>query len=184
MVGTDIEYSAIAALLGLRFLYVAGAHVTYNIWSASQISSGTSYPVRVAALASIFRRLKTFAGSSRAKVALSDRHKIMLDQSWSILKMSRDVVSYTKLPGDNVRLRHAGSGREIDLSPREAGIAQTLSRASRPMASSHYALVMTETMPKVADDPVAVIEVIERLRRDGFLEDVGDENEKLTDGPG
>jgi glycosyltransferase involved in cell wall biosynthesis len=37
-VATDVEYTALAALLGLRFRHVAGAHVSYNIWSRGQTS--------------------------------------------------------------------------------------------------------------------------------------------------
>ena len=43
MAATDVEYSAVAALMGMKFLHVPGAHVTYNIWSKSQISGRTPF---------------------------------------------------------------------------------------------------------------------------------------------
>ena len=45
----------LAALMGMKFLYVPGAHVTYNIWSKSQISGRTPFDQRLRTLEAIFR---------------------------------------------------------------------------------------------------------------------------------
>ncbi len=173
-VGDDIEYSAIAALLALRFLYVANANVTYNVWSASQISTRTSYPARVLALDAVFRRLREFAHSDQAKIALLPRHEKLLNQSWDICSVPKGALSFTKLSDGLERMRDARSGKEITLQPREAALARALARASRPMASAHYALALTQTLPQVTDDAAVVVEAIELFRREGFLDRVGD----------
>ncbi len=170
-VATDVEYSAIAALLGLRFRHVAGAHVHYNIWSsASQISGSTPYRDRVAALAEIFQRLQQFSKSDQVKVGPTHRHKILLDQSWDVWRMPRGSTILTKLPGRRFRLRHVPTGKEIEVRPREAAIANSLLGASHPMTSSHYAVLITEKMPEIVDDCVVVVETIQRFQREGVME--------------
>jgi glycosyltransferase involved in cell wall biosynthesis len=168
----DIEYSAIAALLGFRFLYVAGVNITYNVWSENQTSAKTSYPDRVVALEAAFRRLRDFAASDRTKIALLPRHKKLLDQSWDICRLPKNALSFTRLPDGRERLRDARSGKEILLRPREAAIARALMKVSRPMAAGHYALVLTQTFPQITTDPAVVIEAIELFCRQGFIERV------------
>lgn len=78
-VATDVDYSALAALLGLKSRHVPGAIVHYNIWFDSQISGGTPYPARDAALAAIFARLRELAGSVDCRVQRS-----CLVQDWRV----------------------------------------------------------------------------------------------------
>ncbi len=87
MVATDDEYSAMAALLGLRFRHVPGALVHYNIWSDSQLSRAASLATRVASLKAIYQRLQGLAESGRAAVALTRRHKALLYQGWDLWRM-------------------------------------------------------------------------------------------------
>ncbi len=169
-VETDAEYSAIAALLGLRFRHVAGAHAGHNGWSESQISRRTLYRDRVAALAEIFQRLQQFSKSNEAKVSLTRGHKLLLDQSWDLWRMPRGSTILTKLPGRRFRLRHVPTGKEIEVRPREAAIANSLLGASHPMTSSHYAVLITEKMPEIVDDCVVVVETIQRFQREGVME--------------
>ena len=68
-VGTDVEYSAVAALMGLRFRHVPGAHVHYNIWSNGQISEGTPYDLRVRTLGEIFNRLEQMVTAAKRRFA-------------------------------------------------------------------------------------------------------------------
>lgn len=170
-VATDVEYSALAALLGLRFRYVAGAHVHYNVWSPDQISGRTPYKDRVAALVAIFARLRDFAHSPQCQVKLTPQHKILLEQSWGVWRLSRHAVTLIKLPGRRVLLRHVGSGKEIEMRPREAAIARALMAVSQPLTACHYAGILTE-LPNVSDDHVLVVQTIDHLRREGFLEEV------------
>ena len=174
-VATDVEYSAIAALAGLRFLHVPGAHVHYNVWGNTQISGATPYALRAATLQEIFTRLCQFSKSGDAKAVLSRRHKVLLEQSWDIVRMPADSVVLTKGPGRRVIIRHKASGKEIDLRPREAAIATLMMSASQPLTSCHHGLMIMQQRPDVADDPVVVVEAIELLRRNGFLE-AGDRN--------
>jgi glycosyltransferase involved in cell wall biosynthesis len=179
-VATDVEYSAIAALLGLRFRYVAGAHVHYNTWSASQISGATSYRDRVAGLEAIFRRLRQLAESGQAKVTLTRRHKALLNQNWDIWNMPRAAAVLTKLPGRRFRLRHARTGKEIELRPREAAIAKALLANSWALSSCHFALRLIDALPEVKDDPVTVVQTLERLQSEGFLERVTDAAQQIA----
>ena len=165
---TDVEYSAIAALRGARFLYVAGAHAHYNIWSSSQISGGTPYRARAAALEAIFKRLREFVDSGQAGVALTRRHKILLDQNWRIWKMPPGSAVVEKLPGRRFRLKHARSGRAIEVRPREAAIATALMAGPAALTTCHLALMLTELPGAVADDPAIVVETLERFQREGF----------------
>ena len=170
----DIEYSAIAALLHLRFLYVAGANVTYNVWSATQISAKTHYSERVIALEATFRRLREFSDSDQAKLALLPRHKKLLNQNWDVYRMPKEALSFTKFSDGQERMRDARTGKEILLPRREAAIARALMKVSRPMASGHYALVLTQTFPQITDDPAVIVDAIELFFREGILERVGD----------
>ena len=167
-VATDVEYCAIAALLGLRFRHVPGAHVHYNIWSSRQISGGTSYTDRVAALEAIFRRLREFARSDQAGVALTRQHQVLLNQDRHMWTMPRGSACLVQLPDNRFRLRHARTGKEIELGPREVTIAKTVAALSRPLASWHFALLLAELMPAVGGDPAAVVLTLQRFQREGF----------------
>jgi hypothetical protein len=54
---TDVEYSALAALLGPRFLNVGGMQVRYHVWSEWQTSRATPYARSVASRQAIFQCL-------------------------------------------------------------------------------------------------------------------------------
>ena len=168
-VATDVEYSAIAALLGLHFRHVAGAHVYYNIWSPSQISGSTPYRARVAGLAEVFQRLRKLSESDQVRAELTDSHKTLLNQTWDVWRMPRGSTILTKLPGRRFRLRNMRTSREIEVRPREAAIAKALLGEMRAMTSGHYAVLIAETMPEIVDC-VTVVETIQRFQREGFLE--------------
>lgn len=171
---TDVEYSAIAAILGLKFLHVPGAHATYNIWSSKQISGGTPYRDRAAALEAIFLRLRQFA-TDRTTIKLTQRHQTLLNQNWKIWRMPPNSAMLTKVAGRRFRLRHRQAGKEIELRPREAAVARALISRSVAMTSCHLALLMTETIPEVGDDPALVVEALQRLQADGFLVQIENE---------
>jgi glycosyltransferase involved in cell wall biosynthesis len=169
--GTDVEYSGFAALLGLRFLHVPGAHVTYNIWSAKQISN-TSYRDRVAALEAIYLRLRQYA-ADQANITLTERHKTLLDQNWKIWRMPPRSAVLVKAGLQSYKLRHTAGGHEIDLELHEAALAKTFIALPVELASAHYALLLTmKNAAELGDDPVAAIEFLQRLQREGFLEAV------------
>ena len=58
---TDIEYFALAALLGFRFVQVPEALVDYNLWVRQQIAMSTSYPQQAFVLNEIYARLGALA---------------------------------------------------------------------------------------------------------------------------
>ena len=177
-VATDIEYSALAALLGLRFRYAPGAHVQYNIWSTSQISGSTAYLDRLAALESIFRRLREFVRAGRAKVSLDEGHRLLLNQSWDALVLPRGSAVLVELPGGGIRLRQTSGGKEIALAPHEVTIAKAIAALSRPLSAPHIAVWLMEAVPALEENPVPVFAAIERLRREGFLRRTGGEPTK------
>ncbi len=167
-VGTDREYSCTAALMGMKFLHVPGAHVFYNIWSEGQISQRTAYGERVRSLEAIFGRLRSFVERTPAAAALTARHRVLLDQDWTIWTLPRGSVSIERLDGRRVRIRQVQTGRTIEMRPREAATVRAIVEAGKAMATSHYALLLTGGSPPV-DDPVLVIETMQALRRAGFL---------------
>jgi glycosyltransferase involved in cell wall biosynthesis len=165
---TDIEYSAFAALLGLRFLYVAGAHATYNIWSATQMSN-TSYRERVAVLEAIYLRLRQFA-AGQTNVKLTERHQILLNQNWAVWRMPASSVVLIKLGQQDYKLRHRISGAEIQLQAHEATIIKGLTARPAALTFAHWAVLLTmQHTAELGDDPVTVIDCLQRLQAEGFL---------------
>jgi len=168
-VGTDVEYSAIAALIGMKFLHVGGAHVVYNIWSKGQISGTTPYAERALSLEAVFARLREFAASAPRGVSITARHRRLLDQDWAILSLPRDSASIVRLESRRARLSHLTSGRAIELRPREAAIAHAMLASGKALTSCHWGLLLTETKPPVAEDPLDVVETVQKLQKAGFL---------------
>jgi hypothetical protein len=168
-VGTDVEYSAFAALLGLRFLHVAGAHVRYNAWSNTQTSNATPYPQRVASLQTIFQRLRCFVASGSATAPITHRHKVLLHQDWTPCRLSRNVTAIALPAGCSALQRR--DRRRIELSSDEAAVARIMMSAT-PMAPFHHALTLAAMIPHLAEQHVAIIQTIERFRQEGFLESI------------
>jgi glycosyltransferase involved in cell wall biosynthesis len=167
----DVEYSLMAAFLGMRFRYVAGALVVYNIWSPSQASNSNDFTVRTANLAAAYRRMRHLVESGEIKVALSHRHRIMLNQGWDVWRIPQGV-EIVRLPGRRFRLRHRPSGRELEVRPREAAVVRGMLARPDSLTSWHHAVRLARSMPEVADDHPFIIETLERLQRDGFLDRV------------
>ncbi|MDB5422787.1 MAG: putative glycosyl transferase [Phenylobacterium sp.] len=170
-VATDIEYSALAALTGLKFLHVKGAEATYNIWSDSQISGSTPYRLRAETHAAIFARLKDTAPGPG--VTLTPRHRLLLDQDWdSCWRLPRNAVAIEKLPGRRVRLRRRETGKTLEVRPRDAAIVQALMNMPVAMLTCHLALMLADTVPEVGGDPATGLEALQRLQAQGFLDRV------------
>lgn len=165
---TDVEYSAIAALMGLRFRHVPGAIVRYNLWSDGQIGSSTRYARRVENLAAIFERLRTLP----AEATLSGRHRVLLNQNWEVWRMPPATVALAKLPGRRFRLTHKATGRSAELRPRDAEIARLLLAAPKPLTNCHYALMLAQTVPALNGDHALAVQTLERLQAEGFMEKV------------
>lgn len=167
-VGTDIEYSAVAALLGLRFRYMPGARVHYNIWSDGQISGGTPYPARVAALAAIFARLRELAGSAHCGVRLNRAHRVLLEQDWRVWGLPPGSASLHQTGGRRFAFARHGSSA-IELRPREAAVARAMLGDARRMTSCHRALLMAESVAELRGDHAFIVETLERFQGAGIV---------------
>jgi len=167
----DVEYSLMAAFLGLSFRYVPGAHVGYNIWSQSQASSDADYPRRTANLAAVYRRMQRLVESGEIKIALGHRRRVMLYQGWDVWRIPPGL-EITKLPGRRFRLRLPATGRELEVRPREAAMVRGMLARPDALTSWHHATRLARSVPEVADDHPFIIETLERLQRSGFLDRV------------
>jgi hypothetical protein len=166
-VSTDVEYSTLAAMLGLRFRYVAGAHVRYNVWSEAQTSNATPYAQRVANLAAIHQRLRRFVASGLARAVIAADHRMLLHQDWTPCHISPDATTLVELPGQRFALERR-DGWRIELNADEADVARAMMSAT-PMAPCHLALALAAIIPRMADQHVAIARTIEWFRREGFL---------------
>jgi hypothetical protein len=171
-IATDVEYSACAALLGLRFRYVTGAHVRYNIWSDAQLTSATPRCQRVAALSAIFQRLQRLVESGRAGVTLTAQHRSLLDQDWIVARLPRASVTFVRLSDGRFALRRRHDGRRIELSRKEAIVARWLMATAYTAIPMHQALAIAADIPEFATEHAVIVQAIARLRREGFLETV------------
>ena len=169
-VGMDAEYSAIAALLGLRFRYVAGACVYYNIWSKHQISNATPLAVRAAGLHAIFQRLQRLARTLPTSAHINPQHKILLFQNWDIWNVPRGSISIVKAGGRHSRLKHNKSGREISARPKEVAVATALMAVPIARTICHHALSIAARIPELSEQHAFIVQTLERLRQAEFLE--------------
>jgi glycosyltransferase involved in cell wall biosynthesis len=172
-VGTDVEYSAVAALLGLQFRHVASALAVYNVWSESQISSGTPYPMRAATFNEIYRRLALLAERSDIAPRIKARHRTLLRQDWNIWSLPRSAVALTRSGTRRYMLRHRASGRTAEVRPREAAVVEALLQSGAEKAIAHLALIIAGRAKNLDGDIVFVVETLERLRRLGLLTPAG-----------
>jgi glycosyltransferase involved in cell wall biosynthesis len=172
-VGTDVEYSAIAALLGMRFLYVPAARVQYNMWSSAQLSgANTKYAVRVRALEAIYRRLASFARRPDVLFRVKPHHLTLLEQSWDVVTMPPGSVTIRRRSSEVCELRHIASGCVVEAGPREAAVAATMQALNVRRASGHFARLIAARAPSLEHDIPFIVETIGRFRRKGMLETI------------
>jgi glycosyltransferase involved in cell wall biosynthesis len=166
----DIEYSAIAALLGLRFLYVPGAHVHYNLWTQSQSSNSVQYPERAIVHRDMFARLKEVVAALGPALRLSAQHKLLLEQGWDVWTLRS--LEIAKLPGRRFRLEHRETGKTMELRPREAQILAALRGRQSPRMLCLLAHDVARKAPELAKDHIAIVTTLQRVARAGFFERV------------
>ena len=164
-VATDVEYSAMAALLGLRFRHVPNARVRYNLWSSDQIGSATNYTRRVASLDAIYRRLRKIAKTS----TLTARQTALLEQDWTVWRLDSSAVAISPDGPDRFQLVQRNSGKALLLSAQEASVVTALFQTPQALAMPHLVLRLIEGLPALGRDPVRALEIINRLRSKGFL---------------
>jgi glycosyltransferase involved in cell wall biosynthesis len=169
-VGTDVEYSAIAALLGMRFLHVPGARVQYNTWSPHQLSgANTKYAARAAALETIYRRLAKIARRKAIAQRVNTRHWTLLEQDWNIWTMPAGSVQIRRRLLGRYEIRHVSSGRILGAGQDEATVAATMLTLGHSCASAHYALLIAAKSPSLNNDIPRIVAAINRFRREGLL---------------
>ena len=172
-VGTDVEYSALAALLGQSFRHVKGALVGYNTWSKTQISGrDTPYTLRAASFRDIYRRLKELTKRPDVAPRITAQHRLLLNQDWNVWSLPRDSVDLTRGKGRKITVRNRATGRTANLRPREAEFIEAMIRAGPELAIAHLALVIAARPPYHpyrSDELVQIVETLENLRRCGIL---------------
>jgi hypothetical protein len=179
-VTTDIEYSAIAALLGCRFLYVPGAHVHYNVWSAGQLSSGTPFPERAEIFRDMFARLQREAALLGPTLQLNGQHKILLHQRWDVWQVPEGSLVLTPGRGRRAQLAHRPSGRTIELGARDAGIMEVMLRIPVAQPLCHHARFIARRIPALERGHAQIVASLQRLAGQGFFRlvaRIGDEAE-------
>jgi hypothetical protein len=169
-VGTDVEYTAMAAMLGMRFRHVPAARIQYNSWSNTQLSSaGTRYAQRVAALRDIYARLRELAARPDVAPRIGARHRTLLNQNWDVWAMPRNSVELRALSTRLHQMRHRASGRTIELRPRETVVAQTLHALGTSKAIAHHALFIAAKAPALANDFAFIVATLSRFAGEGML---------------
>jgi hypothetical protein len=165
----DVEYSALAALLGYKFLHVPGAHVIYNIWSRGQSSSRAPFPERAEIFRDMFARLRREAAALGPALRLNADHKRLLNQRWDVWQVPEGALTLTAGRGRRSVLRHQPSGRAIELGPRDAAFAEVLLRIPRAQPLCHHAVFIARRIPALERGHAQIIASLQRLADQGFL---------------
>lgn len=84
---TDREYYTIAAIIGLRFLYVPNALVRYNFWSSTQNSRKASYSWRTECYKKMHLRFQEIA-VQQSEERITKQHWFLLKQNWDLWKLA------------------------------------------------------------------------------------------------
>lgn len=84
---TDREYYTIAAIIGLRFLYVPNALVRYNFWSPTQNSRKASYSWRTECYKRMHLRFQEIA-VQQSEERITKQHWFLLKQNWDLWKLA------------------------------------------------------------------------------------------------
>ncbi|NEQ48271.1 MAG: glycosyltransferase [Leptolyngbya sp. SIOISBB] len=83
------EYFTLAALQGMKVLYVPGAQAIYNSGLSPQITGTTPYGVRVQSLQTMFER---FRSAAEQYEGLEGAHRFLLNQSWELWEPSFELI--------------------------------------------------------------------------------------------
>jgi glycosyltransferase involved in cell wall biosynthesis len=169
-VATDIEYTALAALLGLRFAYVPGSAVVYNHWSPTQMGGRFGWDRRLPALRAIYARLDEVAARPEIAPRVTSAHRYLLHQDWGLWRMAPEAIAFQRLEGRRVRLSHRTNGRTLDMRPREAAIAEAMVGSGGFSTLCHKTLHIADRLPGMAEGHVAVLRTLHSFAEAGLLE--------------
>jgi glycosyltransferase involved in cell wall biosynthesis len=122
---TDREYYTIAAIIGLRFLYVPNALVRYNFWSSSQNSRKASYSWRAGCYKRMHLRFQEIA-AQQLEERITKQHWFLLKQNWDLWKLA-PVTLMQKAP-DSFFLVDRRTQSGININPVVARVISALHR--------------------------------------------------------
>ncbi|NJS16273.1 MAG: glycosyltransferase [Nostocaceae cyanobacterium CSU_2_110] len=112
---TDREYYTIAAIIGLRFLYVPNALVRYNFWSPTQNSRKASYSWRAGCYKRMHLRFQEIAAQQPLQ-RITKQHWFLLKQNWDLWKLA-PVTLMQKTPDSFFLIdRYTQSGITINIA--------------------------------------------------------------------
>jgi glycosyltransferase involved in cell wall biosynthesis len=120
---TDREYYTIAAIIGLRFLYVPNAKVRYNFWSPTQNSRKVSYSWRTECYKKMYLRFQEIASFQPAE-RITKQHWFLLKQNWDLWKLA--PVTLMQKTSDSFLLIDRRTQSGITLSSSEARVISAL----------------------------------------------------------
>ena len=122
---TDREYYTIAAIIGLKFLYVPKALVRYNFWSSTQNSRKASYSWRTGCYKKMHLRFQEIAAQQPAQ-RITKQHWFLLEQNWDLWKLA-PVTLMQKAP-DSFFLVDRRTQSGININPVVARVISALHR--------------------------------------------------------
>jgi hypothetical protein len=169
MVATDRQFFTIAALLGMRFLYVPGTCAFYHWWSPNQITRRSGRPQRAANLERIFSRLRKIAASASGS-ALNDDHRLLLQQHFDLWRIPGDVT--IPVPSANGGyLCDIGSNR-VCIDPADAAILAALIQNPGRRWLERHAEIVAHVIPMLWGHHIDIIRTLNRFTEIGLLEQV------------
>lgn len=175
-VATDVEYFAIAALLGLRFAHVPELFAVYNIWSNTQISVSTDYLQRASALRQIFERLNAFSKRDDVRSRIKSDHRKLLNQNWDMWAVPTGTIVQRKDRGRQITLLHRESGKSTRVRPNEARALSIIESSNMARFLAHHATLVAATDAKLFRDEAEIIFFLEGLCRASILMQVPNPN--------
>src|SRR5205807_1144082 len=168
---TDIEYFALAALLGLRFVHVPEAFVVYNLWWRQQISASTSYPQQALVLNDIYARLGALAERTDVPCRLQPEHHKLLELNWDLWAVPRGSIEQ-RTNGRRVTLRRRSTGKTLDVWPQESAVISLIESDDTARFLAHHASEVMARAPDLFDDQAEVVLLLDRFRRAGLFTQV------------
>lgn len=132
---TDREYYTIAAIIGMRFLYVKNALVRYNFWSPNQNSRKVSDQRRSECYKKMYQRFQEVA-STQPLERITKQHWSLLKQNWDLWKLA-PVTLMQK--ADNIFLIDNLTQFGITITSSEAKIISALNKINTACTLENHA---------------------------------------------
>lgn len=168
-VATDVEYFAIAAMLGQRFAHVDGTFAAYNVWSQAQMSDATNYLLRVATLREIFSRLNAIAERKDVRRRIKADHRALLNQSWDLWALPAGSLEWRRTGARHTTLASKRTGGALSVTPREAKAISFVESGNIARFLAHHAAEISLRDAEIFRDQAEAIFFLDRLRAAGLL---------------